>query len=78
MGTVGFLLYRCCAYLSKWVFIQLFQTYAKKHRLPIDRDESLLVELGDILEITRDEDETVETFAKKIKDRLGFEYRPRR
>ncbi|MHC4469571.1 MAG: hypothetical protein ACYTDY_01875 [Planctomycetota bacterium] len=78
MGTVGFLVYRLCTYLSKWLFIRFFQTYATKHRLPIHRDESLLVELGDILEIRRDEDETVETFAAKIQARLGFDYRPRR
>jgi hypothetical protein len=78
MSVVGFLLYRSCSLLAKWIFLRLFRKYAARHRFPLHRDEDLLKELGDILEIPRDEDETVETFAKKIKDRLELDYRPRR
>jgi hypothetical protein len=78
MSVAGVLLYRWCAVLARWFFIRMFRNYANRHRIPIDRDESLLVELGDILEIPRDEDETIETFAKKIRRRLELDYKPRR
>ena len=78
MAVVGFLLYRSCAVLARVIFIRQFRTYAARHRLPIDQDEGLLVELGDILEIPRDEDETIETFAKKIRGKLELDYTPRR
>lgn len=77
MGIVGLVLYRSCNALSRWVFVRLFRSYVTRHRLPIHRDEDLLKELGDILEIGRDEEETIETYAKKIRDRLGLDYRPR-
>ncbi len=35
-------------------------------------------ELGDIVGIPRDDDETIETFARKIRDKLDLDYRPRR
>jgi hypothetical protein len=77
MAVVGVLTYRFCHVLAKWIFIRLFRTYAERYRIPIHRDESLLKELGDILEIPRDEDETIETFAEKIRKRLGLDYQPR-
>lgn len=78
MGILGFFLYRSCSVFSKWIFIRLFRTYATRHRIPIHRDEGLLKELGDILEIPRDDDETIETFARKVRGRLDLEYKPRR
>ena len=60
------------------MFIRLFRTYATRYRVPIHRDESLLKELGDILGIPRDEEETVETFGKKIKEKLDLDYKPKR
>ena len=78
MGTIGFVLYRSCAHLAKVLFVRMFRTHAERHRLPIHRDESLLKELGDVLDIPRDEHETIETFAEKIRKRLDLHYKPRR
>lgn len=78
MGIVGLLLYRSCSALSKWIFVRLFRTYATRHRFPLHRDEDLLKELGEILEIPRDEEETIETYAKKIRSRLDLDYQPRK
>jgi hypothetical protein len=78
MGVVGFLLYRSCSLLSRWMFVRLFRTYATKYKVPIHRDESLLKELGEILKIPHDEHETIESFAKKIRERLELDYRPKR
>jgi hypothetical protein len=78
MTVLGFLLYRSCTALAKWIFVSLFTRYAVRYRFPIHRNEDLLKELGDILQIPRDEDETIETFAQKIRDKLGLDYRPRR
>ena len=78
MAVLGVLLYRSCTFLAKRIFIHSFKIFASRYRLPIHRDESLLMELGDILEIPRDDEETVETYAKKIRERLELDYRPRR
>ena len=78
IAVIGVLLYRSCAVIAKWIFIRSFRNFATRHRYPLHRDESLLVELGDILEIPRDEEETIETFAKKIREKLELDYRPRR
>ena len=56
----------------------VFRSFAERHRMPIHRDESLLKELGDILQIPRDDHETIETFAEKIRNKLGLDYTPRR
>jgi len=78
MVTIGFVLYRSCSHLAKALFIRMFRTHAERHRLPIHRDESLLKELGDVLEIPRDDHETIETYAEKIRKRLDLTYKPRR
>jgi hypothetical protein len=78
MGVLGVLSYRSCSFLAKTIFVRLFRNYAARYRFPIHRDEDLMKELGDIVGIPRDEDETIETFAKKIRDKLGLDYRPRR
>jgi hypothetical protein len=77
MSIIGLLLYRSCSVLSRWIFIRLFRSHATRHRVPIHRDEDLLKELGEILEIPRDEEETIETYARKIRDRLELDYKPR-
>jgi len=74
MSIIGFFLYRFCDVLAKWIFVRQFRSFAARHRMPIHRDESLLKELGDLLEIPRDEDETVETFAEKIRAKLDLKY----
>ncbi len=78
MGLLGFLAYRSCSFLAKTMFIRLFKSHATRYRFPIHRDEDLMKELGDIVGIPRDDDETIETFAKKIRDKLDLDYRPRR
>jgi hypothetical protein len=78
MAVIGFLLYRSCAILARKLFIRAFRSYATKYRFPIHRDEALLKELGEILEIPHDEHETIETFARKIRDRLELDYKPKR
>lgn len=78
MCVFGFLAYRSCSFLAKTIFIRLFRNYAARYRFPIHRDEDLMKELGDIVGIPRDDDETIETFSKKIRDKLGLDYRPRR
>jgi hypothetical protein len=78
MCVLGFFAYRSCTHLAKTIFVRLFKNYAAKYRFPIHRDEDLMKELGDILAIPRDDDETIETFATKIRDKLDLDYRPRR
>jgi len=78
MATIGFVLYRSCSHLAKVLFIRMFTTHAERHRLPIHRDESLMKELGDVLSIPRDDHETIETYAEKIRKRLNLTYKPRR
>jgi uncharacterized membrane protein len=78
MATLGFVLYRSCAILAKVLFVRSFRSFAERHRTPIHQDEGLLKELGDILEIPRDEHETIETFAEKIRKKLDLTYTPRR
>lgn len=77
MAIVGLLLYRSCSVLAKWIFVRLFKAQATRHRFPIHRDEGLLKELGEILDIPREEEETIETYVKKIRDRLELDYKPR-
>ncbi|MCU0728426.1 MAG: hypothetical protein MUE73_22015 [Planctomycetes bacterium] len=78
MAVAGFLLYRSCAILARKLFIRAFRTYATKYRFPIHRDEDLLKELGDILRIPLGEHETIESLAKKIREELELDYRPKR
>ena len=78
MSTIGFVLYRSCSILAKVLFVRMFKTHAERHRLPIHRDESLMKELGEVLDIPRDDHETIETYAEKIRKRLDLTYKPRR
>jgi len=73
MSLIGFLLYRWCAVLSKWIFIRMFRSYSERHRISLHRDQGLLKELGEILDIRRDETETVETYARQIRRKLDLE-----
>ncbi len=78
MALVGFLLYRSCTGLARWIFLRLFRTYAARYRLHLEKDEALLMELGEILEIPHEEEDTVESYARKIRARLDLTYPPRR
>lgn len=78
MATIGFVLYRSCSHLSKVLFIRMFTRHAERHRLPIHRDESLMKELGEVLDIPRDDHETIESYVEKIRKRLDLTYKPRR
>ena len=38
MGIAGFLLYRSCSVLARWIFIRLFRTYAERHQKTLPSD----------------------------------------
>ena len=57
---------------SKKVFLEIFVEQVKRRHWPFQEDPELLRELGEMLDIPRGEDDTVDTYQAKVRERLGL------
>lgn len=64
-------------YVSKFVarksFVEILSYLVVRYRYHVDDDEGLLKELGEILAVEHRDDDTVESYAARVEDRMGLE-----
>jgi len=67
---IVYLLGKITRYFSGKIFVELVRFMVETHRYPLASDESLVLELGRILRVDRDEEDTVESYTRKVLDRM--------
>jgi len=57
---------------AKRVFLELFVEQVRRRQWPFQEDPELLRELGEILNLPRMENDTVDTYQARVRERLGL------
>jgi hypothetical protein len=59
-----------CRRWSKWHFRRIITEVVTEHRWPFAENVALAVEIGELVGVTRQDDDTVERYLVKLKSRL--------
>jgi hypothetical protein len=73
MALLALGIHAACKFVSKKSFVEILSYLVVRYRYHIDDDEGLLKELGEILGVEHRDDDTVETYAQRVEDRMGLE-----
>ena len=58
--------------MAKKVFLEIFVEQVKRRHWPFQEDPELLRELGEMLDLPRGENDTVDSYQSKVRERLGL------
>lgn len=58
--------------LAKRIFLELFVEQVRRRHWPFQEDPELLRELGEILDIPRTDDDTVDSYQARVREKLGL------
>jgi hypothetical protein len=72
IGVIATALYFVVRRLAKRVFLEIFVEQVRRRQWPFQEDSELLRELGEILDLPRTEDDTVDTYQARVRERLGL------
>jgi len=72
IGVIAGALYFLVRRMAKRVFLELFVEQVKRRQWPFQEDPELLRELGEILDLPRDENDTVDSYQARVRERLGL------
>lgn len=72
IAAIAAALYFVVRRMAKRVFLDLFVEQVRKRNWPFQEDPELLRELGEMLEIPRTEDDTVDSYQAKVREKLGL------
>ncbi len=62
-----------CKYVSKRSFVEIMAYLVVRYRFRIEDDQALLREIGEILEVEHHEDDTIESYTRRVEDAMGLE-----
>ncbi|NUN52179.1 MAG: hypothetical protein HUU06_05250 [Planctomycetaceae bacterium] len=72
IGAIAAALYFVVRRLAKKIFLEIFVEQVRRRQWPFQEDPELLRELGEILDLPRGEEDTVDTYQAKVRERLGL------
>lgn len=72
LAGIAAALYFVVRRMAKRLFLEAFVEQVRRRNWPFQEDPELLRELGEILDIPRGEDDTVDTYQARIRERLGL------
>ena len=75
MAAIAILLYRITRYLSGKVFVEHVRFMVVAHGYPLEGDSGLVRELGRILRVPRDDEDTVESYVLKVLKKMKIEHK---
>jgi hypothetical protein len=58
--------------VARRVFLEIFVEQVRRRNWPFQEDPELLRELGEMLDLPRGEDDTVDTYQARVRERLGL------
>lgn len=70
MLALALLLNRITRFFSGRIFADLVRFMVENHGYPLESDESLVLELGKIMRVRREEDDTVESYGRRVRTKL--------
>lgn len=68
--AIAVLLNRITRFFSGKIFVEHVKFMVETHGYQIERDESLVLELGRVMRIERDEEDTVESYCQKVRAKM--------
>jgi len=68
--VIGFLLHQITRFFSGQIFVEQLRFIVLKHGFPLESDEGLVRELGKILRVKLEEDDTVESYTERVRAKM--------
>ena len=72
IAAIATALYFVVRRLAKRVFLEIFVEQVRRRQWPFQEDPELLRELGEMLDLPRSEDDTVDSYQARVRERLGL------
>ncbi|MGH7163875.1 MAG: hypothetical protein ACREID_10375, partial [Planctomycetota bacterium] len=73
MFAIAWLLSRITRFFAGRIFSELVRFMVETHGYPMESDEGLVLELGKILRVRREEEDTVESYCKRVRAKMKVE-----
>ncbi len=73
MVLLAFTIHAACKYVARKSFVEILSYLVVRYRYHVEDDEGLLKEIGEILSVEHRDDDTVESYAQRVEDRMGLE-----
>jgi hypothetical protein len=70
MLGIAFLLSRIARFFSNKVFIENIRFMIETHNYPLEGDEAFVLELGRVMRVRKDDEDTVESYAAKVRAKM--------
>ncbi len=70
---IAYVLGKVTKFFSGRIFVELVAFMVSMHKYPLESDDALVLELGKILKVRRDEEDTIESYTRKVLDRMKFD-----
>ena len=70
MLAITVALNRVTRFFSGRIFVELVRFMVSNHDFPLERDQGLVLELGRIMRVKRDDDDTVESYGDKVREKM--------
>lgn len=73
MVLLAIAIHYICKFVARKSFVEILAYLVVRYRYHVDDDEHLLKELGEILSVEHHDDDTVESYAHRVEDRMGLD-----
>lgn len=70
MIAIAILLRKVTRFFSGKIFVEHMRFMVKRHGYPLEQDESLVLELGKVMRIERDDHDTIESYCEKVRVKM--------
>jgi hypothetical protein len=72
IGAIAAILYFVVRRMAKKVFLEIFVEQVRRRNWPFQEDPELLRELGEMLDLPRGDEDTVDSYQEKVREKLGL------
>jgi hypothetical protein len=70
MLAIAFVLSRITRFFSNKVFVEHVRFMVETHGFPLESDEGLVLELGRVMRVRHDDEDTVESYSAKVRAKM--------
>jgi len=72
MLAIAILLSKITRFFSGKIFVEHMRFMVETHKYPLENDEALVLELGKVMRIPRDENDTIESYGEKVRAKMNL------
>jgi hypothetical protein len=73
MLLIAYLLSRVTRFFSGKIFVEMMRFMVTTHAYPLEKDEALVRELGRIMRVKREDEDTVESYCDRVRQKMKLE-----